>query len=112
MSTFAEIDADGRVLRVIVIEREMLETGRWGEPKDWVETKEDGSQKKNYAGIGYAFDAKLDAFVPPKPYESWSLDETKAQWKAPVEAPKDGKFYGWDEATVSWKEATGGSSGG
>ena len=104
MATFAELDKDGTVLRVIVIEPEVLATGRWGDPSRWVETKEDGSQRKNYAGIGYAYDAKLDAFVPPKPYASWVIDDAKAQWKAPVDEPKDGKIHGWDEAQTAWVE--------
>ena len=65
MATFAELDKDGTVLRVIVIEPEMLATGRWGDPARWVETKEDGSQRKNYAGIGCAYDKAKDEFVLP-----------------------------------------------
>ena len=60
--------------------------------------------RKNYAGIGYTFDAERDAFIPPKPYASWVLDEAKCHWDSPIPHPADGKFYRWDEETVSWIE--------
>lgn len=104
MPTFAEVE-NGIVLRVIVIDQAALNTGLWGAPSRWVETKEDGAQRKNYAGVGYTYDKSRDAFIPPKPYASWSLDEEKAQWEAPSETPKDGKLYGWDEKTATWSEA-------
>ena len=62
--------------------------------------------RKNYAGIGYIYDATLDAFIPPKPYPSWLLNTTTCQWEAPVPYPTDGKSYYWDEATLSWVEIT------
>lgn len=83
MRTFAEIDNFGTVLRVIVIEPEMLATGRWGDPANWIETKEDGSERKNYASIQYTYSARLDAFVPQKPSETAILNETTAQWVEP-----------------------------
>ncbi len=60
--------------------------------------------RKNYAGIGYTYDAGRDAFIPPKPYASWVLNETTCLWDAPVAYPDDGKRYSWDEATTSWVE--------
>ena len=66
--------------------------------------------RKNYAGIGYTYNADIDAFVPPKPFASWLLNETAAQWEAPVAMPADAgtgeppKRYSWDEATTSWVE--------
>jgi hypothetical protein len=60
--------------------------------------------RKNYAGIGYTYDAGRDAFIPPKPYASWVLNETTCLWNAPVACPDDGKRYSWDEATTSWVE--------
>ena len=60
--------------------------------------------RKNYAGIGYSYDATRDAFIPPKPYASWALDEQTCLWNAPVPYPTDGKRYQWDEATTSWVE--------
>jgi hypothetical protein len=69
----------------------------------WKQTSYHGNIRKNYAGIGYTYDADIDAFVPPKPYPSWVLDES-AQWQAPVPMPDDGKMYSWDEETQSWVE--------
>jgi len=63
--------------------------------------------RKNYAGIGYTYDAGRDAFIPPKPYASWVLNETTCLWDAPVACPDDGKRYSWDEATTSWVEVEG-----
>jgi hypothetical protein len=63
--------------------------------------------RKNYAGIGYTYDEALDAFIPPKPYESWVLDETSCLWIAPIEHPGDGGSYTWDEAQGDWVEVDG-----
>jgi hypothetical protein len=63
--------------------------------------------RKNYAGIGYTYDPVRDAFVPPRPYASWVLNETTCLWDAPVAYPDDGKRYSWDEATTSWVEVEG-----
>lgn len=107
-SLFAQIDPDtGEVLQVIVIDAELLNTGKWGDPANWVRTYASSTEergRKNSAGIGYKYDEKLDAFIPPKPYESWELDEKTAQWKAPTEEPKNGKLHEWDEALKAWKE--------
>jgi len=58
--------------------------------------------RKNYAGIGYTYDPQRDAFIPPKPYPSWVLNEDTCLWDAPVPMPSDGNMYQWDEATTSW----------
>lgn len=58
--------------------------------------------RKNYAGIGYTYDPVRDAFIPPKPFPSWVLNEETCLWDAPVEMPADGQLYNWDEATTSW----------
>jgi hypothetical protein len=63
--------------------------------------------RKNYAGIGYTYDEALDAFIPPKPYESWVLDETSCLWIAPIEYPGDGGSYTWDESQGDWVEVDG-----
>jgi hypothetical protein len=60
----------------------------------------------NYAGIGYTYQADIDAFVPPQPFPSWTLD-VNAQWQAPITMPTDGKMYSWDEATTLWIEIQG-----
>lgn len=62
--------------------------------------------RKNYAGIGYSYDPSRDAFIPPKPFDSWLLDEETCDWLAPVDYPTDGKIYTWDEATGSWINLT------
>ena len=73
---------------------------------DTGEVSEDQSKafRKNYAGIGYTFDEERDAFIPPKPFESWLLDEESCLWEAPVAYPTDGGMYTWDEASLSWIE--------
>jgi hypothetical protein len=58
--------------------------------------------RKNYAGIGYAFDFSRDAFIPPKSFASWILNEDTCQWEAPVDMPTDGAMYSWNEATQAW----------
>jgi hypothetical protein len=70
----------------------------------WVQTSYNANIRKNYAGIGYKYDATLDAFIPPQPFESWTLNEETAQWEAPTPYPDDGKHYSWNEATTSWVE--------
>lgn len=60
--------------------------------------------RKNYAGIGFTYDSERDAFIPPKPFASWLLNEDSCLWDAPVAMPNDGKFYGWDENAQQWKE--------
>lgn len=62
--------------------------------------------RKNYAGIGYTYDVGRDAFIPPKPYDSWVLNENTCIWDAPIAYPNDGKRYSWDEPTLSWIEIT------
>jgi len=60
--------------------------------------------RKNYAGIGYTYDSSRDAFIPPKPFNSWVLNETTCRWDAPVAMPSDDKRYTWDESTINWIE--------
>jgi len=62
--------------------------------------------RKNYAGNGYTYDQTKDAFIPPKPFDSWVLNETTCLWEPPVAYPSDGKDYEWDESSTSWKEIT------
>jgi hypothetical protein len=112
MAHFAHIK-DGIVTQVIVIDQETLNTGNWGNPSEWVQTSYNtqGGQhpegrplRKNFAGIGYTYDATRDAFVPPKPFPSWVLNEDTCLWSAPTPMPTDGKMYTWDEETTSWVE--------
>ena len=71
-----------------------------------VHTKGGTAFRKNYAGIGYTYDESRDAFIPPKPYESWKLDENTCLYDPPSQMPSDGKTYAWDEESTSWKEVT------
>jgi hypothetical protein len=67
-------------------------------------TSYNNNYRKNYAGIGYYFDEARDAFIAPKPFESWFLNEETCRWEAPTPMPEDGKIYAWDEATLAWVE--------
>ena len=109
MGHFAKV-VDGKVTQVIVAEKEFFDTFVDSSPGTWLRTsynpRADQSQalRKNYAGIGYTYDAQRDAFIPPQPFASWVLDEQTCLWNAPVAYPQDGKPYRWDEATISWVE--------
>ena len=70
----------------------------------WKQTSYNANIRKNYAGVGYKYDAALDAFIPPQPFVSWTLNNETAQWEAPVAMPTDDKRYTWDEATTAWVE--------
>lgn len=72
----------------------------------WKQTSYNGNFRKNYAGIGYSFDEQRNAFIPPKPFNSWVLIEETCQWKAPVDMPTDGQMYSWNEDSVSWVSVT------
>jgi hypothetical protein len=113
MAHFAKLE-NNNVTQVIVVDNnELLENGQESEQKGidfcsnllggtWKQTSYNGNIRKNYAGIGYTYDETLDAFIAPKPFASWVLDETIAQWKAPVDYPTDGEMYTWNEETTSW----------
>ena len=116
MSHFAKV-IDGIVTEVLVIEQDVIDTGLFGDPALWVQTSYNtyGGQhpegrplRKNYAGIGYTYDAARDAFIAPQPFASWLLNEDTCLWNAPVAYPDDGKPYYWDEDTLSWIEVPNG----
>ena len=69
----------------------------------WVKTSYNNNIRKNYAGIGFTYDATRDAFIGPKPYNSWLLDEDTCRWQAPVPYPTDDLMYIWDEELTDWK---------
>ena len=121
MAHFAELDANNVVTRVIVVGNPdcVDETGSeseavgiafcqqlFGASTVWVQTSYNGSIRKNYAGIGFTYDAGRDAFIPPQPYPSWVLNEATCQWEAPVPYPEDGLLYRWDEETGGWINST------
>jgi hypothetical protein len=76
---------------------------------DWKQTSYNSNFRKNYAGIGFSYDEGRNAFIPPKPFASWTLNETTCQWDAPTPMPTDGKHYQWDESTTSWIEVQDGA---
>ena len=103
MAHFAKID-NNIVTEVIVAEKDFINSGRVGDEFLWVQTSYNNNFRKNFAGVGYTYDKTRDAFIPPKPYTSWTLVEDTCQWIAPVTHPADGKEYMWDEATTNWTE--------
>ena len=106
MSHWAEIDENNIVLRVLVGDNNEPDEGEAFMNSlggTWVKTSYNGNIRKNYAGINYTYDSVRDAFIAPKPYESWLLDEETCQWKAPVAYPTDGVMYEWDETITDWK---------
>ena len=112
MSHFALVNAQGVVEQVIVAEQDfidsLLDASSWVQTsyntRGGVHTLGGTPLRKNYAWIGYTYDADRDAFIAPKPYTSWLLDDFTCQWNAPTPMPTDGKMYSWDEATTSWVE--------
>ena len=122
MAHFAKVN-NGIVEQVIVAEPEFFDTFVDSSPGQWIQTSyntrggvhynpetgepsEDQSKalRKNYAGIGYTYDREKDAFIPPKPFASWILNEETCLWESPILYPTDGKSYKWNEDTLSWDE--------
>ena len=123
MAHFCQLDENNVVTQVIVVDNKDCADATGVEKESigiafcerlfggtWLQTSYNGNKRKNYAGIGYTYNADIDAFVPPKPFASWLLNEETAQWDAPVAIPEDAgtgeppKRYQWDEETTSWKE--------
>lgn len=117
MAHFAKLDENNIVTQVIVVHNNELknESGNEIEQKGidfciahfggrWIQTSYNGNFRKNYAGQGYTFDEARNAFISPKPYNSWTLNEDTCRWESPVPYPTDEKMYIWDEETVSWIE--------
>jgi hypothetical protein len=113
MGHFAKV-VGNTVTLVIVAEPEFFDTFVDSSPGEWIQTSYNtigGEHKlggtplrKNYAGIGFTYDREKDAFIPPKPYASWILNEETCQWDTPVPYPTDNNSYTWDEETTSWIE--------
>ena len=120
MAHFAKINTDNIVVDVVVVkDSEILIDGSENEQKgidflnslfntnyNWKKTSYNtySGVHINFAGIGFTYDSGRDAFIPPKPFNSWSLNETTCQWEAPVAYPDDNKKYRWNEDTTSWDE--------
>lgn len=108
MAHFAELDENNIVLRVLVTDNDFPNEGYdWLVDNlggTWVQTSYNANFRKNFAGVGFSYDPERDAFIPPKPFESWTLNEDACNWEAPVAYPTDGKIYKWDEESLSWIE--------
>lgn len=110
MAHWAEIDENNIVLRVTVGDNNDPngdEGYQWlidNLGGTWVKTSYNGNIRKNFAGVGFTYDEGRDAFIPPKPFESWILNEETCQWDAPVPYPQDGKIYIWNEQLIDWSE--------
>ena len=114
MAHFAKLDENNNVLAVHVVNNDVITvdgaeseqagidflTSLHGHPL-WKQTSYSGSFRKNFAGVGYIYDPSRDAFIPPKPYESWILNEDTCSWEAPISCPSDG-MHVWDEQTLQW----------
>ena len=118
MAHYAKV-TDGIVTKVIVAEADFFNTfiddsaGRWiqtsynthgGKHYDENGNEDGEGLRKNFAGVGHTYDSQLDAFIPPRPFASWTLNETTCLWEAPVAYPDDGKEYIWNESITNWTE--------
>lgn len=111
MAHFAKLNENNIVIEVHVVNNNVLlengvEVAQKGidflnelfkETSTWVQTSYNSNFRKNYAGVGFTYDSTRDAFIPPKPYSSWSLNESTCLWEPPIVYPDDGNFYNWDE---------------
>jgi hypothetical protein len=113
MGHYAKV-VNGSVTQVIVAEPDFFATFVDSSPGEWIQTSYNtiggmhvlgGTPlRKNYAGIGYTYDRERDAFIPPRPFASWQLNEDSCLWEAPVAMPIDNKLYVWNEETLNWEE--------
>ena len=113
MAHYAKV-VNEKVVQVIVAEAEFFNNFVDTSPGEWIQTSYNTQKgvhatggtplRKNFAGIGYSYDKIRDAFIPPKPFASWVLDEDTCVWEAPKSYPDDGKEYYWDEDNTNWKE--------
>lgn len=116
MAHFAKLDENNIVLEIHVVSNDVLDQNNeeisgiqflteWSNGyTNWKQTSYNSRIRKNYAGIGYSYDAARDAFIPPKPFNSWILNEETCLWESPIEYPTDGKYYRWNEDSTSWYE--------
>lgn len=117
MAHFAKLDDNNNVLAINVVNNDVITidgveseqmgvdflTALYGHT-NWKQTSYNGKIRKNYAGIGFTYDAERDAFISPKPWDSWILNESNCQWEAPIAYPNDGKIYAWFEPNQQWVE--------
>lgn len=118
MTHFAEIDENDIVIRVIVAEQDFIDSGAVGNPNNWIQTSYNTNQgihlqgktplRKNFAGKGFKYDRDKDAFIPPKPYNSWILNEEKCVYEPPKKMPdiENNQFARWNESLLDWEIIT------
>lgn len=118
MAHFAQLDITNTVVNVLVVHNDTIENKEFPESEHlgiqflqglfpntvWKQTSYSGSFRKRYAGIGYNYIPKYDAFIPNKYFKSWLFDEATLDWVAPVPYPQDGEDYLWDEESLNWKK--------
>jgi hypothetical protein len=111
MAHFAKLGTGNIVEQVIVVSNDIAITEQAGSDfinklyntRDvWKQTSYNNNFRKNYAGIGYSYDQQRDAFIEPKPFNSWILNETNCRWESPIPYPQDNNRYNWNEQTKSW----------
>jgi hypothetical protein len=117
MAHFAQLDENNNVIQVIVVDNstiinsngiEIEELGIQfckelvGQSTNWIQTSYNSNFRKNYAGIGFTYDELRDAFIPPKPYPSWILNEDTCVWESPIPYPNNDEDYIWNENNQSW----------
>jgi hypothetical protein len=113
MAHFAELDENNIVKQVIVVPNSVEHYGELYLSRDlniggrWVQTSYNGNMRKNFAGIGFTYDEVRDAFIPPKPYQSWYLNEDTCKWQAPKQVPDLENRYIWNEETINWQLVEG-----
>jgi hypothetical protein len=117
MAHFAKLDDNNIVIDVNVVNNDALDASNeeesgiaflteWsGGYSNWKQTSYNGTFRKNYCGVGFTYDIERDAFIAPKPYESWTLNEETCQWEAPEPYPDDENVYIWNEDSLSWQLA-------
>ena len=111
MAHFAKLGVGNKILTVEVVSNDIAITEQagvdflnnlYGTRDVWKQTSYNGNIRKNFAGIGYKYDQTRDAFIPPKPFNSWTLNETTCRWEAPVAYPDDDNRYTWNETNQTW----------
>ena len=113
MAHFAKLGVNNIVENVVVVSNDMSTNEQagidflnnlYGSEDNWKQTSYNGNIRKNFAGTGYTYDETRDAFIAPKPYSSWTLNDDTCRWEAPVVYPDDGELYTWNEDTTSWSK--------
>ena len=116
MAHFAKIGVNNKVLQVVCVNNDVILDADGVENEamgiafcrnlfggDWLQTSYNGRIRKNFASVGFSYDTDRDAFIPPQPYPSWTLNEDSCLWGAPVARPNDGNIYTWNEAQLQWE---------